>query len=52
MRRLKKGNSAGRDCKSIPIEWKIKEQKCKKGKNKEEKTINEFREECRKFDTG
>ena len=39
----------GWDCHGLPIEWKIEEQYRKKGKNKDEVPINEFRGECRAF---
>ncbi len=39
----------GWDCHGLPIEWKIEEQYRKKGKNKDEVPINDFRAECRKF---
>ena len=39
----------GWDCHGLPIEWKIEEQYRKKGKDKDEVPIEEFREECRVF---
>ncbi len=42
----------GWDCHGLPIEWKIEEQYRKKGKNKDDVEINEFRAECRKFAEG
>ncbi|WP_375228399.1 isoleucine--tRNA ligase [Roseobacter sp. S98] len=42
----------GWDCHGLPIEWKIEEQYRKKGKNKDEVPINEFRAECRQFAAG
>ena len=39
----------GWDCHGLPIEWKIEEQYRKKGKDKDEVDITEFREECRSF---
>lgn len=39
----------GWDCHGLPIEWKIEEQYRKKGKDKDEVDITEFREECRNF---
>ncbi len=39
----------GWDCHGLPIEWKIEEQYRKKGKNKDEVPVNDFRAECRKF---
>ncbi len=39
----------GWDCHGLPIEWKIEEQYRKKGKNKDDVPINEFRGECRAF---
>ncbi|QIE46437.1 isoleucine--tRNA ligase [Pseudohalocynthiibacter aestuariivivens] len=42
----------GWDCHGLPIEWKIEEQYRKKGKNKDEVPINEFRAECRNFAAG
>ena len=42
----------GWDCHGLPIEWKIEEQYRKKGKNKDDVPINEFRGECREFAAG
>ena len=42
----------GWDCHGLPIEWKIEEQYRKKGKNKDEVNIVDFRQECRKFADG
>ena len=39
----------GWDCHGLPIEWKIEEQYRKKGKNKDDVPVNEFRAECRAF---
>jgi len=39
----------GWDCHGLPIEWKVEEQYRKKGKNKEEVSALEFRQECREF---
>ncbi|MEQ8666971.1 MAG: isoleucine--tRNA ligase [Rhodospirillales bacterium] len=39
----------GWDCHGLPIEWKIEEQYRKKGKDKDEVSIVEFRKECREF---
>ena len=39
----------GWDCHGLPIEWKIEEQYRKKGLDKDEVDITEFREECRNF---
>ncbi|MEO0938733.1 MAG: isoleucine--tRNA ligase [Pseudomonadota bacterium] len=39
----------GWDCHGLPIEWKIEEQYRKKGRNKDDVPINEFRGECRDF---
>ncbi len=39
----------GWDCHGLPIEWKIEEEYRKKGKNKDEVAIVEFRKECRTF---
>ncbi len=39
----------GWDCHGLPIEWKIEEQYRKKGRDKDEVPINEFRAECRAF---
>ncbi|KPU83480.1 isoleucine--tRNA ligase, partial [Marinosulfonomonas sp. PRT-SC04] len=42
----------GWDCHGLPIEWKIEEQYCAKGKNKDDVPVNELRGECRKFAEG
>ncbi len=42
----------GWDCHGLPIEWKIEEQYRKKGKNKDEVPVVDFRQECRKFAEG
>jgi len=42
----------GWDCHGLPIEWKVEEQYRKKGKNKEEISVLEFRQECREFAQG
>ncbi|MEO0378784.1 MAG: isoleucine--tRNA ligase [Pseudomonadota bacterium] len=42
----------GWDCHGLPIEWKIEEQYRKKGRNKDDVPINEFRAECRSFADG
>ena len=42
----------GWDCHGLPIEWKIEEQYRKKGKNKDNVPVVEFRQECRKFAEG
>ena len=39
----------GWDCHGLPIEWKIEEQYRKKGKNKDEVDVVDFRQECRAF---
>ena len=39
----------GWDCHGLPIEWKIEEQYRKKGKNKDEVNVVDFRQECRAF---
>ncbi|MDC0375825.1 isoleucine--tRNA ligase [Pelagibacteraceae bacterium] len=39
----------GWDCHGLPIEWKIEEEYKKKGKNKKNISIIEFRKECRDF---
>ena len=39
----------GWDCHGLPIEWKIEEQYRKKGKNKDDVPIVQFRNECREF---
>ena len=42
----------GWDCHGLPIEWKIEEQYRKKGKNKDDVNVVDFRQECRKFAEG
>lgn len=42
----------GWDCHGLPIEWKIEEQYRKKGKNKDEVPVIDFRQECRRFAEG
>ena len=42
----------GWDCHGLPIEWKIEEQYRKKGKNKDDVDVVDFRQECRKFADG
>lgn len=42
----------GWDCHGLPIEWKIEEQYRKKGKNKDDVPVVDFRQECRKFAEG
>ncbi len=42
----------GWDCHGLPIEWKIEEQYRKKGKNKDEVNVIDFRQECRRFAEG
>ncbi|WP_299028652.1 isoleucine--tRNA ligase [uncultured Sulfitobacter sp.] len=42
----------GWDCHGLPIEWKIEEQYRKKGRDKDQVPINEFRKECRDFAAG
>ena len=39
----------GWDCHGLPIEWKIEEAYRKKGKNKDDVPVVEFRRECREF---
>ena len=39
----------GWDCHGLPIEWKIEESYRKKGKDKDQVPISEFRHECREF---
>jgi len=39
----------GWDCHGLPIEWKVEEDYRKKGKNKDEVGIVDFRRECRDF---
>ena len=50
------GNDAryipGWDCHGLPIEWKIEEKYRKKGKNKDDVPVVDFRQECRKFADG
>src|SRR6056300_196292 len=41
----------GWDCHGLPIEWKIEEEYKKKGKDKKNISIIEFRKECRDFAT-
>jgi isoleucyl-tRNA synthetase len=42
----------GWDCHGLPIEWKIEEQYRAKGKDKDEVSVVDFRQECRKFAEG
>ena len=42
----------GWDCHGLPIEWKIEEKYRKKGKNKDDVPVVDFRQECRKFADG
>ncbi|UWQ14829.1 isoleucine--tRNA ligase [Aliiroseovarius sp. M344] len=42
----------GWDCHGLPIEWKIEEQYRKKGRDKDEVNVVDFRQECRKFAEG
>ncbi|NRB33791.1 MAG: isoleucine--tRNA ligase [Rhodobacteraceae bacterium] len=42
----------GWDCHGLPIEWKIEEKYRKKGRNKDEVDVVEFRRECREFAAG
>ncbi|TNF23128.1 MAG: isoleucine--tRNA ligase [Rhodobacteraceae bacterium] len=42
----------GWDCHGLPIEWKIEEQYRKKGRNKDEVDVIDFRQECRRFADG
>ena len=42
----------GWDCHGLPIEWKIEEQYRKKGRNKDEVDVIDFRQECRRFAEG
>ncbi|GAA6163867.1 isoleucine--tRNA ligase [Pelagimonas sp. KU-00592-HH] len=42
----------GWDCHGLPIEWKIEEQYRKKGRNKDDVPVVDFRQECRKFADG
>ncbi len=39
----------GWDCHGLPIEWKVEEEYRKQGKNKDEVSTLEFREECRQY---
>lgn len=39
----------GWDCHGLPIEWKIEEQYRKKGRNKDDVPVLDFRSECRAF---
>ena len=39
----------GWDCHGLPIEWKIEEEYRKKGKNKDDVPVVQFRQECREF---
>ena len=39
----------GWDCHGLPIEWKIEEEYRKKGQNKDDIPIVQFRQECREF---
>ncbi len=39
----------GWDCHGLPIEWKIEEKYRKKGKNKDDVNVVDFRRECRAF---
>ena len=42
----------GWDCHGLPIEWKIEEKYRKKGRDKDEVPVLEFRQECREFAKG
>ena len=42
----------GWDCHGLPIEWKIEEQYRKKGRDKDEVPVVDFRQECRRFAEG
>ena len=42
----------GWDCHGLPIEWKIEENYRQRGKNKDEVSVLDFRQECRKFAEG
>ena len=42
----------GWDCHGLPIEWKIEEQYRAKGLNKDDISVVDFRQECRKFAEG
>lgn len=39
----------GWDCHGLPIEWNIEQQYRKKGRNKDEVPITDFRQECRRY---
>lgn len=39
----------GWDCHGLPIEWKVEEEYRKAGKNKDDVSVTEFREECRQY---
>ena len=39
----------GWDCHGLPIEWKIEEEYRKKGQNKDDVPVVQFRQECREF---
>lgn len=39
----------GWDCHGLPIEWKVEEEYRKQGKNKDDVSVLEFREECRQY---
>jgi isoleucyl-tRNA synthetase len=42
----------GWDCHGLPIEWKVEERYRKKGKNKDDVPLVDFRRECREFAEG
>ncbi len=42
----------GWDCHGLPIEWKIEEQYRAKGRDKDDVSVVDFRQECRKFAEG
>ncbi len=42
----------GWDCHGLPIEWKVEEKYRKEGKNKDEVSVLEFRQECRDYARG
>ena len=42
----------GWDCHGLPIEWKIEEAYRKKGRNKDDIDVVDFRQECRRFAEG
>lgn len=42
----------GWDCHGLPIEWKIEEQYRKKGRDKDQVPVIDFRQECRRFAEG